>query len=112
MFEVAAANHRSDVTGVRIERDESAYQPLVELVTSDPSGMVRATALWYLQHYPRQEVWDLAVKTLDRYDIKYHITEIVPYIQKLNEADMCPMEKLSINKEPEEFYQVMKDTIK
>ena len=54
----------------------------------------------------------LAVKTLNKYDIKYHITEIVPYIQKPDEADMCPMEKLSINKEPEEFYQVMKDTIK
>ena len=45
--------------------DESAYAPLVELVKTDPNGMVRATALWYLQHYPRQEVWDLAVKTLD-----------------------------------------------
>lgn len=54
----------------------------------------------------------LAVETLDKYDIKYHITEIVPYIQKPNEADICPMEKLSINKEPEEFYRVMKDTIK
>ena len=54
----------------------------------------------------------LAVKTLNKYDIKYHITEIVPYIQKPDEADMCPMEKLSLNKEPEEFYQVMKDTIK
>ncbi len=54
----------------------------------------------------------LAVKTLDKYDIKYHITEIVSYIQKPNEEDICPMEKLSINKEPEEFYQVMKDTIK
>ena len=54
----------------------------------------------------------LAVETLDKYDIKYHITEIVPYIQKPDEADMCPMEKLSLNKEPEEFYQVMKDTIK
>ena len=45
--------------------DESAYAPLVELAKSDASGMVRATALWYLQHYPRQEVWDLAIKFLD-----------------------------------------------
>ncbi len=45
--------------------DESAYAPLVELAKSDPSGMVRATALWYLQHYPRQEVWDLAIQFLD-----------------------------------------------
>ncbi len=45
--------------------DESAYAPLVELAKSDRSAMVRATALWYLQHYPRQEVWDLAIKFLD-----------------------------------------------
>ncbi|MBI3040568.1 MAG: DUF1893 domain-containing protein [Chloroflexi bacterium] len=53
-----------------------------------------------------------AIKTLDKYDIKYHISEIVSYIQKPDEPDMCPMEKLSLDKEPEEFYQVMKDTIK
>ena len=54
----------------------------------------------------------LAVKTLDKYGIKYHLTEIVPYIQKPNGEDMCPMEKLSINKEPEEFYQVITNIIK
>ena len=45
--------------------DERAFEPLVKLVKSDPNGLVRATALWYLQHYPRQEVWDLAMKVLD-----------------------------------------------
>ncbi len=54
----------------------------------------------------------LTVKTLDKYGIKYHITKIVPYIQKPNEEDMCPMEKLSINKEPEEFYEVIRNIIK
>ncbi len=54
----------------------------------------------------------LAVKTFDKYDIKYHITEIVPYIQKPNGEDMCPMEKLSINKDPEEFYEVIRNIIK
>ena len=54
----------------------------------------------------------LAVKTLDKYGIKYHLTEIVPYIQKANGEDMCPMEKLSINKEPEEFYEAVKSIIK
>ena len=53
----------------------------------------------------------LAVKTLDKYGIKYHITEVVPYIQKPNEEDMCPMEKLSINKAPEEFYEVIRNII-
>jgi len=53
----------------------------------------------------------LAVKTLDRYGIKYHLTEIVPYIRKPNGEDMCPMEKLSVNKEPEEFYELIRKTI-
>ena len=53
-----------------------------------------------------------AVKTLDKYGIKYHITEIVPYIQKSDGEDMCPMEELSINKEPEEFYGVIRSIIK
>ena len=50
----------------------------------------------------------LAVKTLDRYGIKYHLTEIMPYIRKPNGEDMCPMEKLSVNKEPEEFYELIR----
>ena len=53
----------------------------------------------------------LAVTTLDRYGIKYHLTEIVPYIQKPNREDMCPMEKLSLNKEPEEFYEAARTTV-
>ena len=53
----------------------------------------------------------LAIDTLDKYGIKYHLTEIVPYIQKPNQEDMCPMEKLSLNKEPEEFYKTIKNTL-
>jgi hypothetical protein len=54
----------------------------------------------------------LAIKTLDKYHIKYHLTETVPYIQKANGEDMCSMEKLSINREPEEFYELIRDAIK
>ncbi|MFC2011082.1 DUF1893 domain-containing protein [Chloroflexota bacterium] len=54
----------------------------------------------------------LAIRTLDKYGIKYHLAEIVPYIQKPGGGDMCPMEKLSINKDTEEFYGVMKNIIK
>jgi len=46
----------------------------------------------------------LAVKTLDKYDIRYHLTRIVPYIQKPDSEEMCPMEALSIGKNPDEFY--------
>jgi len=54
----------------------------------------------------------LAVKTLEKYDIKYHITEFIPYIQQPDGKDMCPMEKLSLDKGPEEFYEVMRGIIK
>ena len=54
----------------------------------------------------------LAIGTLDQYGIKYHLTAIVPYIKKSDGEDMCPMERLSINKEPEEFYQVIKNNTK
>lgn len=45
-------------------KDERAYRPLVTLVKSDHNNMVRATALWYLQYFPRKEVWDLAVEVM------------------------------------------------
>ncbi len=54
----------------------------------------------------------LAIKTLDKYHIKYHLAETVPCIQKPNGEDMCPMEKLSINREPEEFYELIGNAIK
>lgn len=54
----------------------------------------------------------LGVDTLEKFMIKYHLSEIVPYIQKPDSEDMCPMERLSIGKEPEEFYEALLDTIK
>ncbi len=54
---------------------------------------------------------DLAVKTLDKHNIVHYLTETVPYIQRPDGKGICPMEKLSIGKEPEEFYQEMKARI-
>ncbi len=53
----------------------------------------------------------LAVKALDEYGIKYHLTKVVPYIQQLGRDDMCPMEKLSLDKGPEEFYEAIRSII-
>jgi hypothetical protein len=55
---------------------------------------------------------ELAVRTLERYGIDYHLTEIVPYIQRPDGKGICPMERLSINKEPGEFYREMEARIK
>ena len=46
----------------------------------------------------------LAVNTLDKYGIKHYLAEIIPCIQKPGGKDMCPMEKLSLGKGPDEFY--------
>lgn len=51
----------------------------------------------------------LAIKTLDKYSIEYNLTEVVPYIQTPDGQDMCPMERLSLDKEPEEFWQLLKN---
>ncbi len=50
----------------------------------------------------------LAVETLTRYHVEHHIQRVVPYILARNGKDMCPMEKLSLDKTPEEFYQAVK----
>ena len=54
----------------------------------------------------------LAIKTLNKYGINYHFTKTIAYIQKPDMADMCPMERLSIDKEPEDFYSLVKTIIK
>ena len=54
----------------------------------------------------------LAIETLDKYGIKYHLTETVPYIQRPDGEDMCPMEELSMNRQPEEFYELIRNAIK
>jgi len=48
---------------------------------------------------------EFAVQTLSEQGIKYHFSRTVPYI--LNQAgdDICPMEKLSLDKSSEEFFQ-------
>lgn len=52
-----------------------------------------------------------AVATLQNHGIGYHFTVITPYIKKDDSEDMCPMEKLSLNKEPEEFYQALRNVM-
>jgi len=54
---------------------------------------------------------ELAVKTLEKYHIQYHLDEVVPYICRPDGKRMCPMEELSLGKSPEEFYREMKTRI-
>ena len=54
---------------------------------------------------------ELAVKTLDRFKVKHHLDKTAPFIMRDDGQGMCPMEQLSIGKEPEEFYQALKARI-
>ena len=51
---------------------------------------------------------ELAIKTLDRFGIAHHLDTTVPFILRADGIRMCPMEELSIDKTPEEFYAELK----
>jgi hypothetical protein len=55
---------------------------------------------------------ELGIKTLERAGIAYHLDEIVPYIMSPDGKGMCPMERLSVGKEPDDFYREMQSRIK
>lgn len=52
-----------------------------------------------------------ALETLDRFGISYKINTVVPFIQQSGSNEMCPMEKLSLGKTPEEFYDLVKGLV-
>ncbi|MBI4285201.1 MAG: DUF1893 domain-containing protein [Chloroflexi bacterium] len=49
-----------------------------------------------------------AIQTLAKYAVAYHLTKIVPYIRTPDGQAMCPMEKLSLDKTPAEFYALVR----
>ncbi len=49
----------------------------------------------------------LASEVFEQYGIEYHLEQVVPFITTADGKDMCPMEKLSLGKSPEEFYQAI-----
>jgi hypothetical protein len=55
---------------------------------------------------------ELAAGTLSSFGISYHFTETAPYIKNEAGDDMCPMEKLSLGKQPEEFYQALRERLR
>jgi hypothetical protein len=49
----------------------------------------------------------LAIKNLDNFKIKFYFKKTIPNILNRDESDLCPFEKLSLDKTPEEFYQCL-----
>ena len=52
---------------------------------------------------------ELAVKTLEKHGISYYLDATVPFILRADGVRMCPMEELSIDKIPDEFYAALKE---
>jgi len=48
---------------------------------------------------------EIAARTLSEQGIGYHFSRTVPHIVNQAGDDICPMEKLSLGKSPEEFFQ-------
>ena len=126
MYDILYDNFLSSMDTLRVYSDDNllfssekdGLLPLVEyLDTSDRSGnlvimdRVTGNAAALLSVLAGcTEIYsplgsEIATGTLDRHSITYHFEEIVPYIKKPNSEEMCPMEKLSLEKEPEEFYK-------
>lgn len=53
-------------------------------------------------------VSDLAKETLNKFKIKYYFKKTIPNILNKKETDICPLEKLSFQKTPEEFLVALK----
>jgi len=94
-----------------IDRFVSYHQQVVifDKIMGNAAALLCVKATCQEVHSPLGS--QLAIKTLDKYGIKYHLTEIVPYIQKADGEGMCLMERLSINKEPGEFYEIVKNKV-
>jgi hypothetical protein len=53
----------------------------------------------------------LASNTLNEYKVEHYLEKMVSFILAANGRDMCPMEKLSLGKKPEEFMSALKARI-
>jgi hypothetical protein len=54
----------------------------------------------------------LAVESLEKHGVGHHLLQTVPHIRNAAGTGMCPMEKLSLDKTPEEFHRIMRDKLK
>ncbi|HEY96180.1 MAG TPA: DUF1893 domain-containing protein [Dehalococcoidia bacterium] len=83
--------------------DRSDNVVIMDRVTGNAAALLSILAGCTEIHSPLGSM--IAVGTLEKYSVTYHFGETVPYIQRPNSKEMCPMEKLSLEKDPEKFYQ-------
>jgi len=51
----------------------------------------------------------IAKKTLKKFKIKFYFLKTIPFILNKEKKDFCPLEKLSILKNPKAFYKLLKE---
>ena len=51
---------------------------------------------------------ELAARSLEKYKISFYFQKTIPNILNQDKTDLCPMEKLSLDKTPKEFYNSLK----
>lgn len=74
-------------------------------------GRAAALLCAYLE---AKEVYSLvgsesAIKALKDFKIKFYFQKTIPNILNKDETDLCPFEKLSLDKTPEEFYRCLRN---
>lgn len=77
---------------------------IFDCVVGNAAALLLKKALCLKVHSPLAS--QAAVRSLEKFGIRYHFLKIVPRIREGN--DICPMEKLSGGKTPDEFYQAVK----
>ncbi len=77
---------------------------IFDCVVGNAAALLLKKALCLKVHSPLAS--QAAVRSLEKFGISYHFLKIVPRIREGN--DICPMEKLSGGKTPDEFYQAVK----
>jgi hypothetical protein len=92
-----------------IDRFPSCRPPVIILDKIMGNGAALLSALANCREAYSPLGSQLAQRTLDKYHIRYHILDMVPYIQKTPGGEMCPMERLSLDKDPAEFYAAVKN---
>lgn len=87
-------------------------KPYVEGVTVYDRVIGNAAALFLKTISARSVFSELgsnnAIRTLEAAGIKYRFNKTVECIMNDSGEDMCPMERLSLGKTPEEFYRALR----
>lgn len=108
--EVIFNSKKSGIQGL-LEFIKNDIKPVNDLIIFDKKvGNAVALLCVYLK---TKEVYGLigsetAKETLEKSDIKFYFSKIIPNILNKEETDICPMEKKSLNKTSEEFLELLK----